>query len=170
MAVVLAGSGAILVMSSSQAADRSAEAMLATVSLRVDIATENRRIKQSVHETTLSARRHVLTLDFVKQIGPGELEMFCIAIRVKEPSYGCDTAKQGIAVLRGKAKAGNFMVSMDCQRGHRHHRLVEQSAKIPVVTPERKDGARHGFWGQGHGRVDLEFSDYLIQGDGAFDP
>jgi hypothetical protein len=34
MAVVLAGSGAILVMSSSQAADRSAEAMLATISLR----------------------------------------------------------------------------------------------------------------------------------------
>ena len=33
MAVVLAGSGAILVMSSRQAADRSAEAMLATVSL-----------------------------------------------------------------------------------------------------------------------------------------
>ena len=34
MAVVLAGSGTILIMSPSQAADRSAEAMLATVSLR----------------------------------------------------------------------------------------------------------------------------------------
>jgi sigma54-dependent transcription regulator len=116
-----------------------------------------------------TTHRHALYLDFIKQIGLSELEMFGIAVRVEEPSRGGDTAEQRIAVLRGKTKAGNFMAIMDCQRWHSHYRLVEQSAKKTMVTSEGKDGARHGLLGQGYGRVNLEFGDHLIQSDRAFD-
>src|SRR5262249_9602487 len=84
---------------------------------------------------------------FVEEIGVDKLmNALLTRLGIHQPGRGRNTAQQGVTVLRGKAKAGNFVAIPHGQGRHRHHGLVENAAKEAVIPPKGEDRVGHGFF------------------------
>src|SRR5215470_13980423 len=101
----------------------------------------HRRVAPSPHQLLCPGKGS----EFLKQIGPENVQALVVGVRLQQPGGGRDTAQERIAILGGKTKAGDLMPITHGQSWDRHHRLVEYAPKIAMITPEGKDRIGHGF-------------------------